>query len=365
MISLYIHIPFCKKKCRYCDFVSYECALHNADSYIDALLNEARLYSSEQVATAFIGGGTPSLLSVQQLNRLVCGLKRILDFSCCTEFTIEANPDSLTEEKLDKYKELGINRLSIGLQSTLESELKLLGRIHTFKQFVEIYNISQKYFDNINVDLISALPNQTINDFSVSLSRVVDLSPAHISVYSLIPEEGTPLYEDICCGNLNILNEDTDRDIYAYTGEFLRQKGYGRYEISNYSKRGFECKHNLTYWTGKDYVGLGCAAHSLYNGERSDHTANIEEYISTPEPQNFQKLTDQDIYEEYIMLRLRLIDGFDLCEFKSIFGYDFYLAKQSIINELMSMNLVKIRNGRFMLSDKGLDVCDSIVIKLI
>lgn len=365
MISLYVHIPFCKKKCRYCDFISYECALHNADAYIDALLNEAQLYKSKQVTTAFIGGGTPSLLSVEQIERLVCGLKDIFDFSFCTEFTIEANPESLTEEKLCKYRSMGINRLSIGLQSTIDRELKLLGRIHSFNQFVNIFQISRNYFDNINIDLISALPNQSVNDFVTSLETVAELSPTHISVYSLIPEKNTPLYADICSGKIEIPNEDTDREIYSITGKFLKYNGYDRYEISNYCKAGYECKHNLAYWLGSDYVGIGCAAHSLYKGVRSDHTTDIDAYIYSPKPCNFQKLNAKDKYEEYIMLRLRLIDGFNLTEFENIFEYDFCVAKQSEINDLISLDLVKICNGRFMLSDRGLDVCDAIILKLI
>ncbi len=365
MISLYIHVPFCRKKCRYCDFVSYEDSLCFADEYVNAIIKEAQNYNGEKVATVFIGGGTPSLLSISQIDALVKGIGNAFDVSCCKEFTIEANPESITDDKLKAYCDLGVNRISIGLQSALDSELKMLGRIHTFDQFLTAYEKAQKRFSNINIDLISALPGQTARHFISTLDTVTALKPQHLSVYSLIPEDGTPLMDDLISGKLVAVDDEADREIYCLTRNYLRTEGYERYEISNYSIPGYECKHNLTYWTGGDYVGLGCAAHSLYNGERSDHAADIHEYILDPTPKNKYKVTLTDLYQEFIMLRLRLAMGFSLTEFNNIFGYDFYLKNKNTVDQLIKLELAQIKNGRFSLTDRGFDVCDSIILKFI
>lgn len=384
-VSLYVHIPFCQRKCAYCDFVSFEKSNCDVEAYIDAVLREAQLYSGEKVNTFFLGGGTPSLLSCAQLIRLVEGLKAILDFckdssansfadsskvesggnAMCFEATMESNPGSLNTEKLLCLQELGFNRLSIGLQSANNEELALLGRIHTYEEFLHAYQAAQAVFDNINIDLISGIPGQTAAAFANTLQRVVSLRPAHISAYSLIVEPATPLGKKIAMGELVLPDEDCDREIYHQTKSRLAAAGYMQYEISNYARKGKQCRHNLAYWTGLPYIGLGCAAHSYYNGERFENPASLKAYMLGRGPINGHKLTEQEVYEEFIMLRTRLSEGFSLAEFKQQFGYDFYEKKQKEVDFLVSNGCLVVQNGMCKATEYGQDVVDAIILKLI
>lgn len=365
MIALYIHIPFCAKKCKYCDFASYEGALCYADKYIDALLAEAKQYSGEAVSSVFVGGGTPSLLSSFQISRLVEGINAVFDMGNCSEFTLEANPDSITKEKLQTYNSLGINRLSVGLQTPNDDELKMLGRIHDFYTFDRAFNMARNYFNNINVDIISGLPGQNVEKHLCNLKRVVEYKPEHLSVYSLIPEAGTPLYNEIESGKLVLPDDETDREIYHTTNNFLSNCGYDRYEISNHAQKGYECKHNICYWTGGNYLGIGSAAHSLINGVRFSHNGTIEQYISDPCSVFCEKLSDSDRYEEFIMLRLRMKSGIDFNEFRNLFKYDLLKEKFQQIDFLVKNGLANLSNGRLFLTDKGFDLCDSVILKLL
>lgn len=282
-LGIYIHIPFCVQKCLYCDFVSGPASSEIKRNYVNYMLKEIELCNygnkpgSEYVVdTIFIGGGTPSVLNADWIAEILCKLKGIFEIADDCECTIEVNPGTVDFTKLKKYRESGINRLSIGLQSCNDNELKILGRIHDFKTFEDTFQSArQAGFDNINIDLMSSIPDQTEKSFVQSLERVIDLNPEHISVYSLIVEEGTPFYEM----DLNLPDEDTERQIYYKTGEILKAHGYEQYEISNYAKPGKECKHNIRYWQCNEYIGFGVAAASYFNGVRWKNTEDINFYI--------------------------------------------------------------------------------------
>ena len=260
---------------------------------------------------------------------------------------------------------MGVNRLSVGLQSTLDSELKMLGRLHDYKTFLDAYAMARECFDNINIDLISGLPGQRPEDFALTLDRVTALEPEHISAYSLILEEGTPLEKEVSSGQLSRPDEETDRQIYALTAQKLLISGYKRYEISNYSREGYECRHNLAYWTGKDYIGIGCAAHSLQNGIRSRRSSNLTEYMTHPGPCESIALTKKDRYEEFIMLRLRLTEGFSFRQCASDTGTDIRCARSSELETLQRGGYIIINGDNCRLSEKGMDLCDAVTLQLI
>lgn len=292
-LSLYIHIPFCKLKCSYCDFLSFDrCGYTQHKEYIRALLKELDAYEgmadSYMVRTVFIGGGTPSFIDAQWIAQIMEKVRQIFTVDENAEITIEGNPDSLTREHLLQYKEAGINRLSIGLQSANGDSLVRLGRVHNYDQFVAAFlNAREAGFENINVDVMSALPGESIEDYVRTLAKVVEMNPEHISAYSLIVEEGTPLSENEALLS-TLPPEEADRQMYSRTKQLLKNSGYYRYEISNYGKKGYECRHNIVYWTGGEYLGVGLGASScldvqLENGEwkriRFHGVENLNEYI--------------------------------------------------------------------------------------
>lgn len=292
LLGLYIHIPFCVKKCDYCDFLSAPATEEMKGRYVDALITEIKscssYYSDYEVQTLFFGGGTPSCLEAVQIEKIMKALRENFHLNKeKLEASIEVNPGTLTEEKLKIYKKAGINRLSFGLQSVNDAELRKLGRIHTYEQFKENYLLARTLgFTNINVDLMSALPEQTLNSWENTLRTILALEPEHISAYSLIVEEGTRFYDRYSEGSADyrlLPDEDTDRGMYHRTKEILKDHGYERYEISNYAKKGFECRHNSSYWVGTDYLGLGLGASSLIEGVRFTKEDNIKQYIVTSE----------------------------------------------------------------------------------
>ena len=328
-LGLYVHIPFCRRKCFYCDFVSYPGKEALADGYIEAVIKEAALYKEyfekRSVDTLFIGGGTPSALSAKQFNRLVTGLEAVCRFDI-NEATAEANPETLDEEKIDAYERAGINRLSIGLQSHDDEILRRIGRAHAFRDFAKAYETAAKRFSNINVDVIFGLPGQSAESFVLTLEAVLGFSPQHISAYSLKLEMGTPLAEEY-----EGASEETDRQMYHAAESILSERGYLHYETSNFAKPGFECAHNLKYWTGGEYVGLGAAAHSYIADGVHRRRANMkspEGYIAAvrrgvkPVAEE-TVLSKTDILTEYIMLRLRLKSGIDFAGFEKRFGFSF------------------------------------------
>lgn len=289
-LELYIHIPFCVKKCAYCDFLSGPQDKETIEQYVVSLLNEIHahgsnvdLVASYEVTTIFFGGGTPSILEESQIKQVMEALYDVFQIKQDAEITIEANPGTVTREKLDTYRACGINRISFGLQSASNEELKLLGRIHTYEDFLESFYLARDCgFYNINVDLISAIPKQTLVSWEETLQNVINLNPEHISAYSLIVEDGTPfakVYGEGCPGEKDLPNEEEERKIYYRTDELLKAAGYHRYEISNYAKEGKECRHNLGYWERKEYLGIGLGSASLINNVRYSNTSDLARYI--------------------------------------------------------------------------------------
>lgn len=381
-LGLYIHIPFCVKKCDYCDFLSAPATEKMQDSYVQALLTEIRSYkgkvSGYRVPTIFIGGGTPSAIDPSHILSIMEAIYETFSIDGNRlEATIEVNPGNVTQEKLETYKKAGINRLSFGLQSVDNRELKILGRIHTYEQFVDNYTLARKVgFSNINIDLMSALPGQTVQSWENTLNTVISLKPEHISAYSLIIEEGTPFYEKYGEGALyqkQLPTEDTDRLIYHRTKEILHESGYDRYEISNYAKNGYECKHNISYWNGTDYLGLGLGASSLYQDVRFRNIPDINQYINLCKQneetktlplalrRDIRQLSLEDQMEEFMYLGLRLINGVDCNVFQQRFHRDIHEVYKDVIPDLISKQLLKKEGSCIALTDYGLDISNYVL----
>ena len=349
-LGLYIHIPFCKRKCNYCDF--YSCTSTNKiKEYIDAISTqiekEASLYTNCQFDTVFIGGGTPSLVSKNEIEILIKAIKNNLNLTQGAEFTIEANPGTLTEEKLLAYKNGGVNRLSIGLQSTHNDELKALGRIHTYEEFYESYKLARRCgFDNVSVDVMYSLPSQEKNDFLDTLKKVVGLKPEHISSYCLKIEENTPFAKM----NLDIPTDEAQYNMYISMCEFLEQNGYKQYEISNFAKDGHTSKHNLKYWQSEEYVGIGPSAHSYFNGKRYYYTSNLDDYINTISQgampkKEYEEETNLSKADEYVMLKMRLSNGVNENEFYEKFSKELLDAYPQIIKYINAGYIEKKENN--------------------
>ena len=367
-IGLYVHLPICIRKCAYCDFCSVaEAEFSHRDKYFERLFSEIDSYQSKKVSvnTVFFGGGTPSLISERELSDLMRHIRNSFVISPDAEITIEANPKTLTREKLLSYKSYGINRISIGLQSIHQNELKILGRVHTFEDFLLSFNLARETgFDNLSVDLMYGIPEQTQESFRKTLDSVIALNPEHLSVYGLILEEGTPLYEKR--KSLSFPNEDEEALMYEMASERLRSAGYSHYEISNYSKKGFQCKHNLKYWRAEEYIGVGVAAYSYYAGRRFGNTRNILEYISGEDIEaESATLTDGDMAYERVMLALRLSEGFSLLDYKEKYGVDFLALHKDKISTLKETGYVRLDEGRLSLTERGFYVSNSIISELI
>lgn len=371
-LELYIHIPFCVKKCAYCDFLSGMQNEETIEKYVSKLLDEIRAHGSNEelithskVTTIFLGGGTPSILNTSQIQRIFNALRTSFEITEDAEITIEANPGTVTREKLETYRACGINRISFGLQSTNNEELKLLGRIHTYEEFLESYRLARECgFDNINVDLISAIPKQTLVSWEETLQNVIALNPEHISAYSLIVEEGTPfakVYGEGCPAEKDLPDEEEERAIYYRTEELLKEAGYYRYEISNYAKTGKECKHNLGYWERKEYLGIGLGAASLINNTRYKNTDDLAYYMEHARnliviQEDIQDLSTKEQMEEFMFLGLRKMEGISEKEFAETFHVDIGQQYQEQIENLMKNNLLKKENDRLMLTRHGIDV---------
>ncbi len=367
--GLYVHIPYCKRKCNYCDF----CSLPSTDGdvpneYIDALTSEIRSYKREdkiRLSTVYFGGGTPSLLSPSDMARIVFAIRESFDLSEVSEFTFEANPGTLTSQKALAYKLLGFNRVSMGLQSIHENEMKILGRIHNFGNFQASFNILRDAgFENINVDLMYGIPEQTLDSFKATLDTVCAMSPEHISAYGLIVEEGTPLHGSI--RRLPLPTQDEECDMYELCCDTLRSNGYSHYEISNYARQGFESKHNLIYWHTDAYIGVGASAHSYFGGCRYSNTDSVDEYIYgvrravQPLP-----LTASERKYEYVMLGMRLAEGISTSDYKSRFGETFAEDKREYLNMLERIGLAEFTDGRFRLTERGLYLSNSILAEIL
>ena len=370
--GIYIHIPFCKRKCSYCDFISFSNKDNLINSYVEALKKEIEKFnfSKYNVTTIYLGGGTPSYIKENYIKEILDLLKEKLINNKVSwqdlEITIEVNPGTVTKEKLEVYKEVGVNRLSIGLQSTNNSLLKQIGRIHKFEDFLDTYNIAKEVgFDNINVDLMIALPNQTIEDIKESLEKIVNLNPSHISVYSLIVEEGTLLEKQIDEGKMRLPSDEEERRMYWYVKNFLELHGYNHYEISNFSKKGKESKHNLNCWNQEEYIGFGLASHSYINGIRFCNTSNLEEYIKNIDDNNINKNREveerqerEDEEKEFMMLGFRKIEGVDISKFKEKYQENPLFLFRKELDKLVSEGLIEVDLNNIRLTNKGLDLAN-------
>ncbi len=367
MYGLYIHIPFCYKKCSYCDFVSFGGRQEFLPPYLHALKEEAIKFKGVDIDTVFIGGGTPSLMETNQIEDLCAFLHQNFNIKSDAEFTMEANPQSLTFDKIFAAKNGGVNRFSVGAQSLTDSVLNELGRSHTLKQFEDaIENIKKADIKNFNLDLIFALPNQTLKMWQETLNKAINYGSMHISCYSLILDEQTPLGALYKAGKITVPDEEIERLMYKAIKETLEKNGIYQYEVSNYAKKGCECKHNIKYWQAEEYIGLGCAAHSYYNGARYNNTINLEDYINQKDiVQNKEILIKKDMQEEFIFLGLRMNRGIDLEKYKKRFNSDFLLENSKPIQKLKKINLIDFNERYLYLTEKGMDLLDSVVLELI
>lgn len=362
-LGIYIHIPFCVRKCLYCDFVSYAKKENVVEKYIEALqkeiLNWKKSNKDVKIKTIYIGGGTPSCID----SKFITEILNLINIKNAEEITIEVNPGTVNKEKLYDYKNAGINRLSIGLQSTNNELLKKIGRIHNYEQFLETYKMAREVgFNNINVDLMIGLPGQTMDDLKTSLEDIINLNPEHISVYSLILEDETPLKKMIENNILKLPEEDLERQMYWYTKDFLKINGYNHYEISNFAKQGFYSKHNLDCWEQKEYIGFGISAHSYIDRKRFGNISNLDNYIKNCIEGGFDKnriieeeQDKKDEMKEYMILGLRKINGISIQKFENKFNENPIVLFKRELNKLFNEGLIIIDGDIIRLSNKGLD----------
>ena len=368
MRSLYIHIPFCEQRCYYCDFCSYVRNDNIKSNYVDKLIDE--IYSKgtgENLKSVFIGGGTPSSLHYLLIERIMTAVNKCFRLTNDSEITIESNPNSLSEDKLRAYRNCGINRLSIGVQTLNDDILKAIGRIHTSKQVCDIAPIVSKYFTNFNFDIMLGLPNQTSNDIVDAITKLNEFNPTHISMYSLILEENTNLYHKV--KNNEIILPDSDEVVNRYNLGLstLHDLGLERYEISNFSKAEYQSIHNLNYWECGEYYGVGLSAHSYINKERFYNTCNLQDYLSQTDfkPIYKEKLSAQEMIEERVMLGLRMTKGLNVVKLKNDLSYDIMLDKKDIIENLINNHFLQFNDDYLSICQDKFYVSNAIIEKLI
>ena len=388
-LAVYIHIPFCVKKCAYCDFNSAPPHGNEVPEYINALIKEigfrSILAKEHVVNTVFIGGGTPSYIDASFISRILEALRHSFETVRPgsykpVEVTIECNPGTVDEERFMLYKNAGVNRISLGLQSADEEELKLLGRIHTYEEWLEAVNMARKAgFSNINTDLISGIPGQTVDSFKNTLDKVINTGIEHISVYSLIIEEGTGLYDiygpELMSEDQQDIIDENDRQIYMFTEKEMVKYGYNRYEISNYSKAGFECRHNIVYWKRGNYIGFGLGASSLIDDVRFSNEAELNKYITEynaligdASSDNYMSGIEHDVevldineqMSEYMILGLRMNEGISEEEFRAYFGRDIYDVYGDVIKSWVLKGGLITEDGRVRCTGYGFDICNQI-----
>lgn len=374
-IGLYIHIPFCIKKCNYCDFVSYNKNGQMIDLYTEALIKEMGMYRTSlhdyKVKTIFIGGGTPSILDIKKMDEIIKHIYKNFNMQKDIEFSMESNPGTLTKEKLKYYNSVGINRLSIGLQSFNDEILKFIGRIHSKEDFIEnYYSAREAGFKNINIDLMYGLPNQDLEDWESTLNQAVELQPEHVSAYSLKIEEGTAFHKLFDEGKLSLPDDEGDRAMYHLGINMLNKSGIKQYEISNFSKEEYECMHNLIYWNNEEYLGLGVSAHSYLNKNRFSNSANINEYINSINNKKLPVVTEEkkdrkDEITETIFLGLRLNNGLDLEKFKHRFKLSIFELYGEKIDRLIELGLLTVEENHIKLTSYGMDVSNQVFVEFI
>ena len=372
-LGIYIHIPFCKKKCKYCDFISFSSSCENIDRYFKAIINEINdkeisNLENREISTIYIGGGTPSFVDSKYIINVMNALKNKFKIKDNAEITIEINPGTIDSKKLIDYKNIGINRVSIGLQTTNDRLLNLIGRIHNYNDFLNTYKLVKDIgFENINVDLMLALPTQTKEELIERLNKVIKENPTHISVYSLILEENTELEKLILDGTYDLVDEETERRMYWIAKEILEKNGYKHYEISNFSKVNSESKHNLDCWNQNEYIGYGLAAHSYLKNKRFSNTIDFGEYIKNIENgcynQNIEVHEIQDGQmqkKEFMMLGLRKIEGVSISEFEKKFRINPLFYFRFEISKLTDEELIEVDLDNIKLTKKGLDFANKV-----
>ena len=365
-LELYIHIPFCVRKCEYCDFLSGPAGKQAQREYMEALFREidgTEKFEDYEVSTIFIGGGTPSVLPGEWIEELMEKVKNHFPVRTDGEISIEANPGTVDESKLQSYRRAGINRISFGCQSGDDEELKMLGRIHTWEEFLESFSLARAVgFSNINVDLMSGLPGQSLSSWEESLEKVAKLQPEHVSAYSLIIEEGTPF----ALKKLNLPDEEEERKMYEKTHEILESYGYHQYEISNYGKPGKECLHNIGYWQRKEYLGLGLGSASLIRERRFHNTGKMERYLAKSDQvgeirEDIEKLTRENQMEEFMFLGLRMLEGVSEKEFQEKFGTDLKNIYGDVIKKYIQLGLLEQKGDCLYLTRRGISVSNPVL----
>lgn len=379
-LELYVHIPFCVRKCEYCDFLSAPAGADTQQEYVRNLLLEIEQKgvrcTDYEVTTIFFGGGTPSILKAGWIADILNAIHRNFKVRKDAEITIECNPGTLTFEKISIYKSAGINRISVGLQSASDAELRELGRVHTYEDFLKSYDlIRKKGFSNVNIDLMAALPGQTLKSYEQTLRRVLALKPEHISAYSLIIEEGTPFYEKYEADELlrekgekpqMLPSEETERLMYERTKELLLAHGYERYEISNYARRGYACRHNIGYWRRENYLGFGLGSASLLENERFHNTTDLTDYLGGDYlAYEQEKLDKKSQMEEFMFLGLRVTDGISTECFRQTFGLTVELVYGPVLEQQIADQLLRKEDGRIFLTERGLDVSNYVMAQFL
>lgn len=373
-LAVYVHIPYCARKCQYCDFVSYENMLDTCQLYGTRICEEIAQYktllSDYEVQSVFFGGGTPSFVPEEMLGNILHTLQCQIAFSKDAEITLECNPNSITLQKLQAYYAFGINRLSIGLQSLSDAELSILGRLHSSKQVLEsLQYAAEAGFSNISVDLMFGIPGQTLTSLSNTIRSCAAFPIQHISLYSLILEEGTPLYQKVQQGIITPVSEETDRAMYHSAVHQLKELGFAQYEVSNFARENqYRCRHNLTYWKLGEYIGLGCAAHSCFQDIRYCNPSSLTEYLKGTDREQAMKsgqaLTYKDHLEEAVMLGLRLNEGIDLRDFQAKYSLNLLEAAASAIVPLKQAGIISIEDNRLFATEKGFDLLNYIILQI-
>ena len=371
-VGLYIHIPFCKMKCHYCDFPSFSGKEGLMIDYAKALSEEIETSCQDKIiSTIFIGGGTPTYLCVEGWKIIEGSIKKLNRIKKGFEFTIEGNPKTFNEHQLKIFKDMGVNRISMGLQAVQQCHLSSLGRIHSLEDFKHSYEMLRDFgFNNINIDLMFGLPNQSLHQWKETLSKVVNLKPEHISCYSLIIEEGTKFFELYKKDKLILPNEEVERDMYAEAINFLKEKGYHQYEISNFARDGLECRHNKIYWNLENYIGCGSSSHSYVNGVRYRNEEKIETYIMDMENKKsavVERNTNllKDDMEEFMFLGLRKNEGISIDEFSRRFNTSIFEKYKEVIDKYIGLNLLILKDDRLYLTKRGIELSNQVMADFI